>query len=307
MTGWTGRTDPADGPDALRWHQKARPLEPGAPHGIALIGFACDEGVRRNGGRVGAKEGPASIRKALANLAWHQRLPVYDVGDVRCDDQRLEDAQARLGVAVAEALAAGHRALVLGGGHEAAWGTFQGVTAAFPGAEVGIVNIDAHLDLRGDEVATSGTPFRQAADWCLANGRRFHYLCLGMSYASNTAGLLRRSRALGARWLPDRSLDEAEAEVESLARLCDVVHLSIDLDVLPASVLPGVSAPAGRGVPLEVVERLIALVLRTGKVAAVDVVELAPGLDPVGWSARVAASVVWQVAADWDGGSNDTE
>jgi formiminoglutamase (EC 3.5.3.8) len=39
--------------------------------GIALLGFVCDEGVRRNQGRTGAAEGPQAIRQALANMASH--------------------------------------------------------------------------------------------------------------------------------------------------------------------------------------------------------------------------------------------
>src|SRR5262245_23238451 len=127
MSIWTGRVDAADGPDALRWHQMVKPLTPSAEPGVVLVGFACDEGVRRNGGRVGAKDGPRAIRAALANLAWHQSAPVYDAGDVRCDDGDMEGAQSRLAEVVADAIRAGHWPLVLGGGHETAWGTFQGI------------------------------------------------------------------------------------------------------------------------------------------------------------------------------------
>ena len=105
MSVWTGRVDTADGPNALRWHQMVKPLAVDSPPGIALIGFACDEGVRRNGGRVGAKDGPRAIRQALANLAWHREHPVYDAGDVVCADSDLEGAQFRL----AEAVAGAHR------------------------------------------------------------------------------------------------------------------------------------------------------------------------------------------------------
>ena len=104
MSVWTGRVDAADGPDALRWHQMVKPLAPGAEPGIVLVGFACDEGVRRNGGRVGAKDGPRAIRAALANLAWHQSCPVYDAGDVRCDDSDMEGAQSRLAKSIAREL-----------------------------------------------------------------------------------------------------------------------------------------------------------------------------------------------------------
>src|SRR5205085_4457153 len=112
--------------DALRWPQMVKPLANGAEPGVVLIGFACDEGVRRNGGRVGAKDGPTAIRAALANLAWHQHHPVYDGGDVRCDDADMEGAQARLAEVVADAIRAGHRPLALGRGDERAWATVRG-------------------------------------------------------------------------------------------------------------------------------------------------------------------------------------
>src|SRR5438105_3820550 len=128
MSVWTGRDDtPTEGPDALRWWQCVKPYREDTEPGIVLIGFACDEGVRRNGGRVGAKEGPRALRKALANMAWHGGKLVYDYGDIACPNQDLESAQHRLAAAVARVVGSGHRPLVLGGGHETAWGTFQGI------------------------------------------------------------------------------------------------------------------------------------------------------------------------------------
>src|SRR4051794_22368254 len=167
MSLWKGRVDTADGANALRWHQMVKPLAPDSPPGIVLVGFACDEGVRRNGGRVGAKDGPRAIRQALANLAWHQDHPVYDAGDVVCHGGDLEAAQRHLSTAVYNALVDRHRPLVLGGGHETAWGTFGGLNYLFGlGHRVGVVNIDAHYDLRADDPPNSGTPFRQIAVWC---------------------------------------------------------------------------------------------------------------------------------------------
>src|SRR4051812_21885024 len=203
MSVWTGRVDTADGPDALRWHQMVKPLTADSPPGIVLIGFACDEGIRRNGGRVGAKDGPPAIRKALANLAWHQYFPVYDAGDVSCDDADMEGAQSRLAEVVADAIRAGHRPLILGGGHETAWGTFQGIVAAKPDAKLGVINIDAHLDLRADEPGNSGTPFNQMAKWCENRGRQLNYLCVGAAWASNTSALFRRMGEIGAGVIHD--------------------------------------------------------------------------------------------------------
>ncbi len=305
MSVWTGRVDVADGPNALRWHQMVKPLTAGCQPGIVLIGFACDEGVRRNGGRVGAKEGPLAIRKALANLAWHQERPVYDAGDVRCDDGDMEGAQSRLAEVVASAIAAGHRPLVLGGGHETAWGTFQGIDAAKPNATVGVINIDAHLDLRADEPGNSGTPFNQMAKWCEKNGKRFRYLCLGVAAQSNTAALFERLGELGAEYIPDsdfRPWDRPEPRkyIDDFIRTMEQVQLSVDLDVLPAATMPAVSAPAARGLPLEVVESILDRVLQSEKVAAVDLVELNPRFDIDNHGARVAAWLAWQTTKVWD-------
>ncbi|MBY0513295.1 MAG: formimidoylglutamase [Gemmataceae bacterium] len=304
MCVWTGRVDAADGPLALRWHPMVKPLAPDGPPGVVLIGFACDEGVRRNGGRIGAKDGPRAIRAALANLAWHQDGPVYDAGDVACDDGDLEAAQTRLANVVATAIRSGHRPLVLGGGHETAWGTFQGITAVRPEATVGVINIDAHLDLRGDETPNSGTPFRQIADRCRERGRPFRYLCLGVAEPANTRALFSRAADLGADWARDADilpwrLDVVLDMVTAFAASVDLLHLSLDLDVLPAAVMPAVSAPAARGVPFEAVEALVAHAIQTRNVAACDVVEFNPSLDFGGTSARAAARLAWTVAAEW--------
>lgn len=305
MSVWTGRVDTADGPRALRWHQMVKPLTDGALPGVALIGFACDEGVRRNGGRVGAKDGPRAIRQALANLAWHQNYQVHDAGDVACSAGEMEAAQSRLARTVATIIRTGHRPLVLGGGHETAWGTFQGIVAAEPNAALGVINIDAHLDLRADEPGHSGTPFYQMAKWSAANGRPFRYLCLGVAVPSNTAALFERLGELGAEYLPDTDFfpphrpEPRDYVAEFLGRV-ERVHLGVDLDVLPAATMPAVSAPAARGLSLELVESILDQVLRSGKVAAVDLVELNPHFDIDNHGARVAARLAWQIAHDWE-------
>src|SRR3546814_2258792 len=94
MNDWHGRVDSVDDPEAFRWHQVVRAVEPDSAAGIALIGFACDEGVRRNGGRQGAVEGPSALRRALSNLPVTGNLPIYDAGDVSCADTDLENSRS---------------------------------------------------------------------------------------------------------------------------------------------------------------------------------------------------------------------
>jgi len=300
MSLWQGRTDPE--PDSPRWHQQVRPLEDG-PAGVALLGFRSDAGVRRNRGRPGACQGPKAIRQALANLAWHRRGPAYDAGDIHCEGDALEDAQRSLGDRVAHLLDAGHFPVVLGGGHEVAFGCWQGL-ASFLAAQgtqpkLGIINFDAHLDLRDPAAgASSGTPFAQIAGACQERDWPFRYACLGVSRASNTRALLRRADQLEVLVREDRAIRESTltgvtTELQAFMAACDHLYLTIDLDVLPAFEAPGVSAPAARGVPLGLIEPLIETVRDSGKLRLADIAELNPDYDIDHRTARAAARLVW--------------
>ena len=297
---WTGRVDAGEGELARRWHQLATPFAAGLPAGIGIAGFACDEGVRRNQGRIGAAAAPAVIRKALANLAWHQAYPLCDMGDVACDDGDLDAAHLRLAAAVEQLARAGHFPLVLGGGHETAYGTWRGLAAAYPDKVIGIINFDAHFDIREAAEATSGTPFAQIAADCASAGRPFHYLCLGVAEPSNTQALFARAAQLGVQWLLDSALHQAglasaQHAVQDFIDQVDIVYLTIDLDVLPASVMPAVSAPAAMGVELPVVEALVTAIAASGKLAGADLVELNPQFDIDSHGAKTAARLAWSI------------
>ncbi|WP_429088465.1 formimidoylglutamase [Aeromonas allosaccharophila] len=307
MSLWQGRQDPEDGELALRWHDKVLPWQEVQPWaagakevaGVVLLGFACDEGVRRNKGRIGAAGAPQAVRKLLANSAWHLNRPVYDGGDVSCPDGDLDAAHGRLAERVAAALELGHFPLVLGGGHEVAFGSWSGLNRHLGGSgKVGIINFDAHFDLRMKlEQASSGTPFFQIAEQCAAEGSPFHYACLGVAETANTQALFARADELGVWYVKDEAMNERalptlQSGLDAFIARCDHLYLTIDLDVLPGSVMPGVSAPAARGVELAVIEPLIAHIRASGKLRLADLAEYNPTLDQDNRSARVAARLV---------------
>ncbi len=315
---WQGRIDVHEGPRALRWHQCVTMLPPQAPPGIALLGFPCDLGVRRNHGRAGAAAGPAALRRALANLAWHGARPVYDaddvgdVGDVGANtpdpgEKTLETMQAGYAQRITALLDAGHVPIGLGGGHEIAWAAWQGL-AAHAAREphpprIGILNVDAHFDLRAAPAGNSGTPFRQIAEDCGARGWSFRYCVLGIAEAANTAALFDRARALGVAFRLDeemgaRDLDATEAAVRDFLAGIDWLYLTLCLDALPSACAPGVSAPATIGVEPAVVEAVIRIAVASGKLRLADVAELNPSLDRDGRTARLAARLVWRLARE---------
>jgi formiminoglutamase len=303
MSVWQGRVDDADGPLARRWHQVMQPhATRAAPGTTMLLGFACDAGVARNHGRVGAAEGPLAIRRALRNMPVHECTQLADGGDIRCAGDELESAQQALAALVAQQLGAGRFPLILGGGHEMAWGSFTGLATHLAMTEgvprVGIVNFDAHFDLRRDTRATSGTPFLQIAQECAARGWEFRYACFGVSRYANTEALFERARELGVRVQLDETLDAAGGSSALTSFIADVddVYLTVCLDVLPAAVAPGVSSPAPRGVALDVLEPLIDVVCASGKVRLADIAEMNPRFDVDGRTAAVAARIAARIA-----------
>ena len=300
---WQGRIDGEESGDSTRWHQHVRPLGADSRGGVTLIGFAVDEGVHRNAGRRGAAAGPAALRGALANLPVLDEPAIHDAGDVSCPGADLEAAQAELAGRVATAIDRGSLPLVLGGGHEVAWGSFQGISRARPDLQrLLVVNFDAHFDLRQAGQPNSGTPFRQIAEWCEQAARPFDYHVLGISRFANTRALFERADALGVRYVLDEALQSADGLArthvdlqQDLAR-CDAVYLTVCLDVLPGGQAPGVSAPAPLGVPLAAVLALMGPVLESGKLVAADIAELNPAFDRDGLTARVAARVAATIA-----------
>lgn len=304
---WSGRTDAEPG-WCRRWHEEIRPAAAGAAPGTALLGLASDAGVRRNGGRPGAADGPRALRRMLGGVPTPGPRVLLDDGDVAPQagpqGDGLEAAQAAYADRAAALLAAGHRVIGLGGGHEIARASFLGLCRWVEGQRparppvLGILNLDAHLDLRSGP-PSSGTSFREAAEDCAARGWGYRYACVGAARFANTPALFERAATLGARVRLDEDcadLPRLLAEVADFLHGVDHLHLTVCLDVLPAALAPGVSAPAARGVGLETIEPLLDAALASGKLRIADIAELAPALDPDGRTARTAARLVARLA-----------
>ncbi|AEA34576.1 formimidoylglutamase [Hippea maritima] len=300
MSVWSGRVD-GDKKDQLRWHQIVRVVDIDQiekKNGFCIVGFASDEGIKRNKGRVGAKEGPTAIRRQLSSLAWHfDDITLYDVGDIEVIDD-LEEGQEKLSSVVAEIINRGLFPIVLGGGHEVAFGSIKG---AYKGLEepVAVVNFDAHFDLREEEVSTSGTPFRQIERVYSKDGFRFDYLCVGIQRAANTLELFERAKELGVSWIDiDMIRFNTKAAIKLLSDFLKDkrhIHLTICSDVFAQSVAPGVSAPTPFGLSIDEFLSLFYVVLKSGKIVSFDIAEVSPALDRDNATSKLAAYIVFRL------------
>jgi formiminoglutamase len=261
-----------------------------------LLGFPSDEGVRRNGGRVGAAGGPRSLRSALYRLTPDARQPrlegllrrTRDLGDLEVTGD-LDADQQSLGQLVAPHLRRGTFVIVLGGGHETSYGHFLGYVSA--GRPVEILNWDAHADVRElkDGRAHSGSPFRQALED--SSGTCARYVVAGLEphlvAQDHLAYVQRRGRAIWRDELSGETIDRIYGSMAS------PTMVSFDLDAINQGEAPGVSAPNGAGLGGELWLGAAYAAGRCPAVSSADVVELNPLVDRDDQTGRLAALTVW--------------
>jgi len=289
---WTGRIDDPQLVAHRRVHQAIR------DEGLfALMGFNCDEGVRRNAGRLGAKDGPKAIREALSSMPWRtiDGLFIQDVGDIECEGTDMEAAQQTLGNEVEKAFEQGKMPIIFGGGHETFYGHYLGVRQ-YLGADqtIGIINIDAHFDLRSyDDQSSSGTMFRQI----LEQDDHARYLVLGIQRYGNTEALFQTADELGCQYVleDELRLTDIQQYIDQFAAKHDALIVTLCMDVLHQSAAPGVSAPSPFGLSPKTIRHLLRTIMAHPKACSFDVCEVNPSLDIDHRTAKLAASFALEV------------
>ena len=265
---------------------------------VILLGFPSDEGVRRNGGRVGAAGGPEALRTALYHLVADARSAGFedlvrhtrDLGDVEVSGD-VESDQRDLGETLAPYLDSGTFTIVLGGGHETSYGHFLGYRRAR--RRVAIINWDAHADVRElkEGKAHSGSPFRQAIED--PSERCGSYTVAGLQpHLVARAHLEFVERHGRAVWRDEVGPETIHALYcgQSPPTLA-----SFDLDAVDQAEAPGVSAPNAGGLGSDLWLAAAYAAGRCDAVTSADVVELNPRVDRDGQTARLAALTVWQI------------
>ncbi len=301
--------DPRLGSRVEFWRGGEPTLWPGRP---ILLGFPQDEGVRRNNGRPGAAEAPRAVRHWLYRLTPFDsisvagrgdggRLKLLDLGNLRLEGG-LENSQTALGEVIAALLAVGAIPLVLGGGHETAYGHFLGY--ARDHRPVGIINLDAHLDVRPvrEGRGHSGTPFRQALEHPESPLGTGSYVCLGAQpfAVSQAHADYVRERGGHVHWaaaVRRHLADHFSRERDRLAADGCPVYVTLDADVVRAADVPGVSAPNPLGLDGVEVCDVLSLAGASPAVSSLDLVEINPSFDHDGQSARWAALALWHFLA----------
>ncbi len=262
---------------------------------FCIVGFECDEGIKRNLGRIGASRAPDEIRKKLASLPFHANAKIFDVGSICCIDNNLEKAQKDLEKIISRVCRKAVT-VVIGGGHELMWGHYSGLFENYK--DISIINIDAHFDIRPTEkeIGTSGTSFYQIAQNNKKRNIPFKCLTIGIQPEGNTPFLFNLSKELGVQYILAEKIHindrEFKKELKNYISNSKKIYVSICMDVFAQPFAPGVSAPSPLGLfPMQVID-VIKILGESKKVIGFDVAEVSPRFDCDGTTARLAAQLI---------------
>ena len=264
-----------------------------------ILGCPQDEGVRRNGGRVGAALAPTEIRRHLYRLTTNglENLRLLDLGDI-VPQATLEQTHAVQQQVVQRLLEDRKRVIVLGGGNDISYPDCSALAAIAP--KLLAFNIDAHFDVRADASVNSGTPYRQLLEDGSLKANRFHEV--GSHPFSNSATY--------ARWLADRKVqvtplaDLRRRGIERVfrrfireAHTTAAVFWGFDVDVVRASDAPGVSAPNPVGMTGEEFCTIAAVAGHEARTRVVEFTECNPAFDVDGRTSRLVAVAIYHYLA----------
>ncbi len=237
-------------------------IQKGQEGQVVLLGFPCDTGVEINGGRVGARHGPEKFRSRMRRYGTVDNpevnidlsgIRIADAGDIPAD-LPLEASHTALTEKTASIIQNGGIPFVVGGGNDQSYSNACALLDAKPDIPVGVINIDAHLDVRPliDGQAHSGSPFRLLLEDPRFSGSQFIEFAAQGSQVSREHARYVKEKKAQIIWFSEVARIDAAAGAfrGALGRLaweCDSLFVSFDLDSIRASEAPGVSCPGIMG------------------------------------------------------------
>lgn len=275
-------------------------------------------------GRRGVDMGPSAIRVTrLTDRLRELGVDVEDRGDIPVPipesiapgDTKTKFGDAILKVcdrvrrSVHDARGQGRVPVVLGGDHSLAIGSIAGVAEheAGKGGRIGLIWIDAHGDMNTPWSTPSGNvhgmPLSHVLGmWSLDKSRRDPCVrpentCLvGVrDLDEREKGLIRES---GVHVFTMKEIDRAgiSSVMEQAIRVAlagtSGIHVSFDIDAVDPSIAPGVGTPKRGGLNYREAHLSMELIADTGKLLALDMVEVNPILDSRNATAELATELI---------------
>ncbi|MBS7287278.1 MAG: agmatinase [Candidatus Freyarchaeota archaeon] len=247
--------------------------------------------------KPGARFAPSSLREASWNMESFSikrmldacSLRFCDIGDLDVVPGDVNQTLQRLKLVVSEVTNDGKKPLILGGEHTL---TLSAVECL---RDIGVIQFDAHMDLRDDYACQRICHATVARRICEAG---IPLIQVGVRACSRDE--YDYTKESGVALVPahevHRSLSDAASRIRDFQEEHGRIYVSVDLDVLDPAFAPEVGNPEPGG--LTTVE-LLSLIEECRNVAGGDVVELVPsGGFTAFTAARIAIELMFQMQLD---------
>lgn len=207
--------------------------------------------------------------------------------------------------------------LVLGGDHSCAMGTWAGVLEGLSGMQrLGLIWLDAHLDAHTFLTTPSQNVHGMPVAALLGKGDpQLQYMYTGQAFLSAQQLLIVGARSYeaeemallqdaGVKVITQQHLQQVgllhaiRLAILQLQNHCDVIGISLDLDVLDPSDAPGVETPVTDGI--SAMELLAALRMLNGRpgICGIEICEYSPQQDCFYKTSRLAGEIIAAFFAD---------
>ena len=230
---------------------------------------------------------------------------------------------------VKSVLSNGSFPLVLSGDHSSALGSISGVKCAFPDKRIGVVWIDAHADIHSPYTTPSGNIHGMPLAAALADDnldRKVNEVKdetnINWEAMKNIGGISPKVMHDDVVYFGVRDTEEPEdytiekngiknyrvdevryrgmetCLAETLERLqhCEVIYISFDVDSMDCDLISkGTGTPVSKGFDQYEIIEIMNGIIKSGKVACVELVEVNPCLDNKG---NVMAETAFQVLSE---------
>lgn len=195
-------------------------------------------------------------------LKFHTRQPFFPSND---PDKSVDEIKA----AAFESIEAGKFLLSFGGDHSVSIGLIKAAAAKYP--DIGVIQIDAHSDLRD---SWNGSKNNHA---CImrrvVSDMKLKTVQVGIRSFSPEEVVFMKEQGLKPffAYEIDGRLDWIDEAIEELP---EFVYLTIDVDGLDPSIMPGTGTPEPGGLTYRQLTKLISELGKKRKVVAADITEL---------------------------------
>ncbi len=268
--------------------------------GLALLGYPDDEGIRLNGGRLGAAEAPKLIRQFLYKMTPTPfkalSFSVFDLGDLRFQPELATRHEHALAI-ITKLHQKKIRTMSFGGGHDYGYSDTAGFVRGYLPAKIKpmVINFDAHLDVRPTSHGyNSGTPFyRLLSEF----KNEIDFVEIGLQPQCNSE--------VHWQWALDNNailFDLKSVEANGLKAILQApvfkkltketpVFISFDIDALAASEAGGCSQAWMTGLKVSEVLNFLGELYQKANTCGLGIYEVSPPLDRDFQTSKTAALI----------------